>query len=190
MILCFSTSSPWASVAWIAGDGTVLWQAQVESPRAASGACIAMLGQMKDELGVGVEQAELFAADVGPGSFTGVRVGVTLAKTFGYLYSRPVAGGSAFDLVASDKPVALPSKKGEFLLRVPGERPERVAGVPADTTGYGSGLHLQVFPAACGFAKLLERIIPVDAAAFVPEYLIPPSISTPKKPFGKPVASG
>jgi tRNA A37 threonylcarbamoyladenosine modification protein TsaB len=128
-------------------------------------------------------QATLFAADIGPGSFTGVRVGVILAKTFAYTFDKPVAGASAFDLVSATETVVLPSKKGEYFVRHLGESPELRAEVAATTLGYGPTLQIQTPPHAGNFAAILSVLQPTTADKFVPEYLIPPSISQPKKPY-------
>ena len=182
MILGISTSSPWASVAAIAQDGTVLWQAQESAPQRASEACAAMIRRLREELGVGLDAFELFAADIGPGSFTGVRVGVVLAKTFAWTQGKPVAGADAFDLIAPDRTVVLPSKKGEFFVRIPGETPYRDAEAPVDAVGYGPDREPNVPPHAAGFARLLP-LEGADPLRFAPAYLIEPSISIPKKAY-------
>ena len=107
MIIAFSTSSAWASVAMVDRRLGVLWSGSEYAPQAASGACLRLLESMVSATGKSLEDAEMFAADIGPGSFTGVRGGVTLAKTFGYLYSRPVAGATSFDLISIAETVVL-----------------------------------------------------------------------------------
>lgn len=135
-----------------------------------------------------LEDAKLFAADLGPGSFTGVRVGVTLAKTLAHLVGAETYGATAFDLIDPDGVVVLPSKRGEWFVRRPGQDPIRVDQLDdAVGKGYGSDLCEPNFPTAEGFSKLLIPE-PLPPEKLVPAYLIPPSISTPKKPFGGEVA--
>lgn len=176
MIVAFSTSSQFASVAAIAPDRKLLFAETRDVPRRASEACLEMLESMRQR-GLDLEQATLFAADVGPGSFTGVRVGVILAKTFGFVYSVPVAGRNAFDLVAPDRTVFLPSRKGEYFVREVGGMPFRTIEGPLGET--------QPAPNAANFAWFLDELEPVTAARFLPEYLIEPSISVPNKPFAE-----
>ena len=184
MIIGFSTSCAWSSVAAIDElTSTVLWQGALEAPQSASGACLALLQEML-AAGLRLEDATLFCADIGPGSFTGVRVGVTLAKSFGFLYNRPVAGGNSFDLISRDLITVLPSKKGEFFVRVPGQDPVRTIDLPTESyVGFGPGVDPVTYPDAARFSLLVKDLIPVDAGSFVPKYLIEPSISIPKKPF-------
>lgn len=184
MIVAFSTSSPRASIAVFDRVAGVIWQGFELAPMAASGACMRLLERMMADTGLRLDGAELFAADLGPGSFTGVRVGVTLAKTFGYLYGRPVAGASSFDLISADETVVLPSKKKEFFIRRPGMDPFRSVDLPDEPfVGFGHGIEPETYPEASRFFQLIEKLVPRDALAFVPEYLIEPSISVPKKPF-------
>lgn len=153
---------------------------------AASGACLGLLEEMSASTGITLESVDIFAADIGPGSFTGVRVGVTIAKTFGYLYGKPVAGAPSFDLIAADTTVVMPSKKGEFFVRRVGCDPVRSVTLPEEYyQGFGPGVEDPRWPDAAGFAPLLEDIKPVAAMSFEPAYLIEPSISIPNKPFPK-----
>lgn len=183
MILGISTSSPWASVAVLAPDGSVLWEAQESAPQRAGEACVGMIRRMLSDLDVRLEGFELFAADIGPGSFTGVRVGVMLAKSFAWIHGKPVAGADAFDLIAPDRTVVLPSKKGEFFVRRPAEAPYREVEVPTDAIGYGPGREPSVPPHAARFGALLPRLDRAEPLTFAPAYLIEPSISIPKKAY-------
>jgi len=143
-----------------------------------------MLRRLESDLGRGIQEAELFLADTGPGSFTGVRVGVMLAKSFAFVQDVPVSGADAFDLIDANGPAVLPSKRGEHFVRIPGEPPYRTTELPdGGITGYGNGVEPSVPPHAARFAGLLDRLVPVSPMEFVPRYLIDPSISIPKKPF-------
>ena len=136
------------------------------------------------ETGIEPSQVDLFVADMGPGSFTGVRVGVTLAKTFGFLYSKEVAGVTSFDLIDASRTVVLPSRKGEFFVRRAGDVPYRTSEIEGEElVGFGPGMEPEVYPDASRVSLIIPNLVAVNAASFVPEYLIDPSISVPKKPF-------
>lgn len=52
------------------------------------------------DAGVTLADIEVFAVGLGPGSFTGVRVGVTMAKVWAMTLDKPVVGVSSLDALA------------------------------------------------------------------------------------------
>lgn len=167
-----------ASVAVLASDGAVMFESSRDADRRASEVCLNLV----QESGVDLAACELFLADLGPGSFTGTRVGVMLAKTFAYTFGAKCGGAAAFDLIAHDRTVVFPSKRGEWFVRHPGAAAVRQTDLPSDGfVGFGPGIENEVFPEAKRFAAILDRVEPVSAVALMPEYLIEPSISIPKK---------
>lgn len=188
MIAVFSTSSPYASVALFAADFSLVGSDGQEAPLAASGACLTMLQRLLDRANKNIADVEVFVADIGPGSFTGVKVAVTLAKTLAFASGKKSAGVTSFDLIATDRPVIVPSRKGEWFLRLPGAEVERVTATPAgEFVGYGPGMEEEAFPKAERASVLLSGLKVVDPELLLPNYIAQPSISTPKRPF---VASG
>ena len=173
MTAAFSTSGPRASVALL--DGARILYAGDEAAQGRAGeACLRLLRDGLRSLDAGLADVRVFAADLGPGSFTGVRVGIVLAKTLAWAEGAACAGASAFDLVVPDRTVALPSRKGEWFVRVPGCLPERTREVPTEV---GT-------PLAAGFARLV--LDPVPPETLIPAYLLEPSISAPKVAYGRP----
>lgn len=67
------------------------------------------------EIGWSPHDIDLIAVDVGPGSYTGLRVGVTCAKTLAYALHKPVIDVPIFDIIAENyqgnlcKTASLPS---------------------------------------------------------------------------------
>lgn len=184
MIVAFSCSSPVAGVAlldWRGKEVVTLFAEQEGTRQNASGACLGMLERVLERTGRNLCDATLFVADLGPGSFIGVRVGVTLAKTFAFALGAKAAGASSFDLIDPDKPVALPSKKNEFFVREPGRVPYRTAQLPEnlEVVGYGFGGQ-ERYPKPDAFASLLAGLQAVRPEELLPAYLIEPSISVPK----------
>jgi len=170
VILVISTSHPVASFAVIDGEDVVL-AGQRLAPRAASAACLEMLADVDlDKIDEG------FIADVGPGSFTGVKVGVTMVKMLAWLFQLPVAGATSFDLISIDEPVRVASKKGEYWRRQPGCEPELLRDPNFDP---GS-----LPPPLAERARYLTGSIKwIAPEILVPDYLAEPSISKPNRPY-------
>ena len=60
------------------------------------------------DLSMKLEEFDLFAVSAGPGSFTGLRVGLTAAKGWAGVYRKPVAGVSALEAVAHQSRASAP----------------------------------------------------------------------------------
>lgn len=60
-----------------------------------------LVREIMQEAGVGFEQLERIGVTVGPGSFTGLRVGLAFAKGLGLALDRPVAGVGALEALAA-----------------------------------------------------------------------------------------
>lgn len=155
----------------------------------ASGACVAGLLRLLTAGGFSLQDVEGFVADLGPGSFTGVRVGVTLAKTLAWVHAKRAAGLPSFDLIDPAKIVAIPSKKGEWFIRHPGQVPIRTSEPPEGVLGYGfpGGT---THPLAASIAGQLDRLEWRTAEQLLPLYLIEPSISKPKVAYAQGAEDG
>jgi tRNA threonylcarbamoyl adenosine modification protein YeaZ len=191
VIVAFSTSSPVASVAILGSDGAVLFEEHAESRHQTSGTCLAMLDRGLRVCGVSLPQVTHFAADVGPGSFIGTRVGIVLAKTLAYAQLAQCLAADSFDLVSTTATVVLPSKRGEYFVRRVGEVPYRTEELPSgELLGYGLPPGWDAnYPQASGFAGLWRELAPIEPTFLSAIPLIEPSISMPKVPYRE-VASG
>lgn len=132
--------------------------------------------------GTPVGEVEEWIADIGPGSFIGVRVGVMLAKTFAFASQRVVRGMNSFDLIDPDRTVAFPSRRGEWFVRMPGEPPYRTSDLPDDVVGFGLGTEDR-FPSAASAIRLRLRAESLSPEQLRPEHLMEPAISQPKTPY-------
>ena len=62
-----------------------------------------MLEEVLNLAGMKVDDFDAFAVVVGPGSFTGIRIGIAVAKGFSYIFNKPVIEISTLELLAFTK---------------------------------------------------------------------------------------
>lgn len=179
MILCVSTSSEVASLALFRADGSLVIKADGPAARRASGFLVSAV----EESSIDLASIELFVADIGPGSLTGIKVGVTMAKAWGWAFGRPVAGINAFDLVASDRTVAIPGKRGEAFVRVPGEAPRVIAEDEIPRAAVLTGRLAENAMYALAERCIVSSLTPCRPEELTAEYLVEPSASVTKRPI-------
>ena len=81
-------------------QATLLAARQVDAPRQANQVLLAHAGQLLDEAGLSIGDIDAIVAGRGPGSFTGVRIGVATAKGLACGLAAPLYGASTLDAVA------------------------------------------------------------------------------------------
>ena len=171
MIWAFvSTSSSVVTVAILEDDAIIVASSE-DAPMRASGTVLRLLGEMR-------RKVDLYVADVGPGSFTGVKVGVTIVKTLAYVEGVPVAGITSFDLINPGGAAAVSSRKGKVLVRDSAGTDELADDDPRATAA------IKGTPSAENAAKMFSKLQPMDPMALVPNYVLEPNISTPKNKLG------
>lgn len=88
-LLALSTSGPSASAALVE-DGAVTAFCEAEHGPAHSETILPLAERLLRERGFCAADMDGFAVDVGPGSFTGVRIGVAVANALGFAVKKPV----------------------------------------------------------------------------------------------------
>lgn len=100
LILALDTSSPAGSVA-ILRDEKVIGVVSTWAEETYSARMFRHLEFLLRELTLELKQFDLFAVAAGPGSFTGLRVGLTAAKGWAEVYKKPAAGVSGLEAIAA-----------------------------------------------------------------------------------------
>lgn len=180
---CISTSSPRASVA--VGTGGDVFSRNELGHRRATELPFAMLDDIFGETKLKLEDVDLLIADVGPGSFTGVKVGVTIVKTLAYSVGRMTAGILAFDLIAIGMPVAISIRRDTHLVRTDSGivSVSDIGDIPANAVGQGVWTQSPVFPDAANAAPLIDDLEQLAPERLVPRYFADPGISKPRRPY-------
>ena len=99
LILALDTSTRYCSLALLRDQEVVAATAGVSDEPYAS-RIFSDLKHVTAQAGVEVSQIELFAVATGPGSFTGLRVGMTAVKGWSEVFGRPVAPVSVLEAIA------------------------------------------------------------------------------------------
>ncbi|HOW10590.1 MAG TPA: tRNA (adenosine(37)-N6)-threonylcarbamoyltransferase complex dimerization subunit type 1 TsaB [Bacteroidales bacterium] len=91
MILCLETSTPLCSVALCDNSGVVALRESNDGKSHASLLTV-FIDELLTEAGIGAADLEAVAVSRGPGSYTGLRIGVSAAKGIAYAASVPMIG--------------------------------------------------------------------------------------------------
>ncbi|MCI8396466.1 MAG: tRNA (adenosine(37)-N6)-threonylcarbamoyltransferase complex dimerization subunit type 1 TsaB [Clostridia bacterium] len=98
-ILAVETSCDIASVSLLEDDNLVL-ELNETSPKNHSEALMPLIDRLLKETNTSLEDISLFACDNGPGSFTGIRIGLSTIKAFCDVTNKPCTAVSSLEALA------------------------------------------------------------------------------------------
>lgn len=104
-ILSIDTSTSLAGVA-LASDEKVLAESTFMADRCLSARLVPEILRVLEIAGITINDIDLFACAIGPGSFTGVRAGVATMQGFALATNKPCAGFSSLSLLAMNFPLS------------------------------------------------------------------------------------
>lgn len=98
-VFAIDTSSFPASVA-ISDDNVLLGEYIIRNQRKHSQNIMVMTERLFDDLGMDISEIDIFAVTVGPGSFTGLRIGISSVRAFSQVMNKPVAAVNTLEALA------------------------------------------------------------------------------------------
>jgi len=98
--LAIDTSTSVAGIAMVDEQG-LLAEYMQNDRKTHSQKLVPMLQELLDSMKMTLADVDIFAAVTGPGSFTGLRIGVTTIKALAYAARKPVAGITSLDALAN-----------------------------------------------------------------------------------------
>ncbi len=125
-VLGFDCAGRGCSAAILIGDRVVAERA-LPMERGQAAALLPMIEAVLTDAGLRIAALDLLAVTIGPGGFTGLRIGLAAARGLSLAAARPLAGVTSFAAVAAAVPeqlragrrlvVALDSKRNEIFLQ-------------------------------------------------------------------------
>ena len=101
LILALDTSGSMASCALLR-DGALLDQAVQDSKMDHSRLLLPLCKELVEKHQLSLQDVDVYAAVIGPGSFTGIRIGSAAVKGFAWAQDKPCAGVSSLLAIACD----------------------------------------------------------------------------------------
>lgn len=174
-VLAIDCATSACSAALLLPDGATVRRYR-EMERGHAEALMPMVAEVLAECGLAVRELDLLAATVGPGAFTGVRIGLAAAQSMALAADLPLAGVTTLEAVAAAQPdpawpmlVALETKRTDVYVQLFAAEetpltapaalaPEAVAGslprLPAVIAGDAAG---RLLPALAGAGLAVPR---------------------------------
>mgnify|MGYP006300565465 CR=1 FL=1 len=118
LILAIDTSTDNLGLA-LMESGQLRGEYNLSLKRQHSEKLLPLMEEMFDIIGVQAKDLDGVAVSIGPGSFTGLRIGITTAKMLGKIFSIPVKGISTLEIMAA-------SIEAEYILALLDARRDRV----------------------------------------------------------------
>lgn len=151
--LALDTSGTFCVLALAEDDGSVQAVSLFQSKRSLSRRLLGEVDGLLSRNRLTLSDMTAFAVGLGPGSFTGVRVGVTTAKTLAQVLEKPLVGVGTLDAYAS---IWLPHDDDTLIVPVlPSRREEVYAAV------YRNGERIEE-PFAENFYEMQSRVRAMD----------------------------
>ncbi len=156
-LLAVETSSKTASVALVSEE-KLLGEFTVQTQFTHSQSLMPMVDQMLKQAGVSISEIDGFAASMGPGSYTGLRIGIAAVKAFGFALNKPVYGVETLMAMLDQAK----EKKGILLALVDARRDRvYIAGIQRDGRGERVVLPQQAMEVEDLIAWISEQSEPV-----------------------------
>ncbi len=121
LVLGFDTATPAVSVALHDGERVIAGASALDGRRH-SELLAPMIAKVMADVGAARDDLTAVAVGVGPGPYTGLRVGVVTARVLGSVLGLPVSGVCSLDVIAASAAPA--SLGGEFLVAIDARRRE------------------------------------------------------------------
>jgi len=116
-ILAIDTSTTHSSCA-VMDDNSIVGDFSINQSMSHNEILLVMVDEMLKKLNIDIEDIDLFVAVTGPGSFTGIRIGVTVVKALAMALNKPIVAVNtlealSFGVFSDKKKIPLIDARGE-----------------------------------------------------------------------------
>lgn len=99
LLLSFDTATPHLAVVLSEGDEPLAWREDPSPELSHAERLNVFIAQVLDEAALALEQVDAMAVGTGPGSFTGLRIGLSAAKGLCFALDKPLIGMSTLEIL-------------------------------------------------------------------------------------------
>lgn len=130
---CLAVNTATTTLSLALADGSeILGYFETAETRDQGNTLLSRMGESLEKAGLSYADVDLLAVVTGPGSFTGIRIGIAAVRGIALAAKIPMTGISSFDLFAEEKEgmrniVAVESWREELYFRLEGEEPVNLA---------------------------------------------------------------
>lgn len=100
-ILAIDTSTMSSELALL-DEGEIIGELSINQEKTHSESLVPMISYLLDSLGLSLGDIDRFAVGLGPGSFTGLRIGMTTGKTLAQVLNKELVGVSTLEALAKN----------------------------------------------------------------------------------------
>lgn len=147
MILLSLDTTAAVATAALFRDGVLLAEREADAGKKHAETALPMIEQLLEETSVSISQIDCFAVDIGPGSFTGVRIGVSLVNALAFATGKKIVPVDALRTLArsageAQRPVCalIDARNGNAYAALYQAGREIVAPCAVETSAFVSGL--------------------------------------------------
>lgn len=101
LILGFDTATPWGTIA-LGNGAEIFFEIALKSGKGGGEYLLSLLNQFFDKTGKSLNEVDLIAAGIGPGSYTGIRVGLAAVRGLAEGLNIPVMGINTLRIIAEN----------------------------------------------------------------------------------------
>lgn len=123
-ILAVDTSTMIATCA-VLDEEKLLGEFSINQEMTHSENLVPMIKEVLDNLNLKVSDIDLYGVAIGPGSFTGLRIGIATVKSFAHVFDKPIVGVSTLEGLAFN----LPYNKGIIVPMIDARRDRVYTGI-------------------------------------------------------------